>query len=922
MNGANLIRVLLIEDDEDDYILTEALFSEIKGQRYTLDWARTYDEGLRTIQLNQHDVCLVDYRLGAKTGIELIEAAMAAGCQIPIILLTGQGEHEVDLAAMKAGAADYLVKGRLDAQQLERSVRYASERRRAAAHAAFEQARIAAFGAEVGLALTRSAALDAILSDCAGAMAQYLNASLSQLWIYNSKLSKLQLRASAGWLARQNASNPELRSLLPAKLDLQHSQPLVLPVPALAQLDESQRSQMVSWAACPLMLEDRLVGYMSMYADRLLNETILQEMGSVASGVALCIQRKLAEEALDASENRYRSVVESIKEVIFQINEFGQWMFLNPAWTATTGFAVEEALGTFFLDYLHHDDREQGRCVFLQLINRKLDYCRYETRLLTKEGKIRWVEFYMQLTLESDGTVLGASGSLNDITDRKRAEAEVQKLAAFPRVNPNPVLEFNAEGELTYANEAALELARSLGKEDLAGIMPADVKLIVQACFANGSKRLREEVHLGDRTLTWSFFPIAANRVVHCYGADITEMLNLEAQFRHAQKLESVGQMAAGIAHDFNNILTVIQGYADCLQARGGGGNSHSVPLQRIAEASRRAATLTRQLLMFSRKQIIQTHAMDLNVVLRNLTNMLSRLLGEDIALVTDYLPSLPQIEADAGMIEQVVMNLAVNARDAMPKGGQLKISTCVRDMDAVGARQRPEARPGRFVCLTVTDSGCGMDSQTLNRIFEPFFSTKEVGKGTGLGLATVYGIVRQHQGWIEVTSQVGVGTTFNILLPALAVSTGITDEDVATPLSVRGGRETVLIVEDEPVLRELVREILGQYEYRLLEAGSGVEALKVWDEHPGSVDLLLTDMIMPEGMTGRDLAEQLRQRKPDLKVIYTSGYSPKIVGQGLVESGALFLQKPYDPRRLAQIVRECLDTSPAPECEPTAAAV
>ncbi len=925
MTELDTIRVLLVEDDEDDCFLVKELLQDIKSRVHKLDWANNYASALGIMPANKHDVCLVDYRLGAHNGVDLLKAAVAKGCTAPIIILTGMGEAEVDIAAMKAGAADYLVKGRIDSNQLERSIRYAVERNRAAARAAFEHARLAAFGSQIGLALMQSAPLPIILDGCARAMVQFLNAALAQVWIYDSAQRVLEPRACAGPVAETVASHLDIPAPVLNVDDLAAGKPVLIKSFELPNQLSNQawacHQKLASFAAVPLLLEGRLIGLLSLYSREPSADTVLQEMNSVANGVALCIQRKQAEDALDASEGRYRSVVANIKEVIFQMNEFGYWTFLNPAWAAITGFTVKDTLGTFYLDYIHHDDREQGRYIFLQLIGRRMDFCRYETRLLTKDGKVRWVELYMQLTLDNDGTVLGASGSLNDITERKEAEEQAQKLAAFPRVNPNPVLEFNADGALSYANDAALELARSLGKEQILDILPPNLPGIVRGCLAEGAKRLREEVSLNGHTLTWSFFPVSAGRVVHCYGADITEMLNLEAQFRHAQKLESVGQMAAGIAHDFNNILTVIQGYADCLQARHVGDKALGDPLKRIAEASRRAAGLTRQLLMFSRKQAIQAHPLELNSVLRNLANMLTRLLGEDIAVETHYAPSLPQIQADTGMLEQVVMNLAVNARDAMPKGGRLIVTTQLVDVDAEYVHHRAEARTGRFVCLSVQDTGCGIDSKTLTRIFEPFFSTKEVGRGTGLGLSTVYGIVKQHQGWVEVSSEVGVGTTFKTFFPAASAASELA-AIVNDSSPVRGGHETILHVEDEPVLRQLVRDVLSQYKYQILEAGSGVEALKVWDECDGRVDLLLTDMVMPEGMTGRELAQQLRKRKPDLRVIYTSGYTLKTFGKDQSESDTVWLEKPYQPSQLARNIRECLD-APARQTratgEPTA---
>jgi len=395
---------------------------------------------------------------------------------------------------------------------------------------------------------------------------------------------------------------------------------------------------------------------------------------------------------------------------------------------------------------------------------------------------------------------------------------------------------------------------------------------------------------------------------VHCYGTDITERLNLEAQLRQSQKMESIGQLAAGVAHDFNNILTIIQGHADRLLEQIQGVEISAEPLRQVSDAARRASSLTRQLLMFSRKQVIQPRVLDLNGVLANMTKMLKRVLGEDISLRSMLAEKLPCIEADAGMIEQVVMNLAVNSRDAMPKGGELALNTTPVEIDQAYVHLHAEAQPGQHVCLSMSDNGCGMTAETLERIFEPFFTTKEVGKGTGLGLATVYGIVKQHQGWVQVESRVNQGTTFKIFLPTTTKPMENASDKTAPKPAVRGGHETILLVEDEPVLRELARLILADYKYEVLEAGTGSEALRIFDQRNGEIDLLLTDMVMPEGMSGRELADSLRSRKPELKVIYTSGYSADVMGGELNRRDIRFLQKPYPPPQLAQTVRECLD--------------
>ena len=920
MSDAQQVKVLLVEDDEDDYILTRGLFGEMKDRRFQLEWFKSFQLGLEAMIRNQHDVCLLDYRLGAKNGIELLTEALHRGCQSPIILLTGLGEHEVDVQAMKAGAADYLVKASLQADALERSIRYALERKRAAASAAFEQANLAAFGAEVGLALTRRDSMGAILYHCAELMVRYLNVHLAQIWILDPADKLLHLRATAGAINDASSKANPLSLLSPEKHLPADGQPLlvnkVLSDPRVPCREWVEREHIAAYGGYPLTLEKRPIGLMCVYSTAAMSSAVIQEMGSVANGIALFIEQKRSEEALDASEVKFHSVVNTLKEVVFQINEFGLWTSLNPAWQEITGFDAKESLGSLFLEYIHHDDRQRNSHIFLQLLERKLDYCRYETRLLTKDGKIRWVEMYAQLTLNNDGAILGTSGSLTDITDRKHAENQIQKLAAFPRVNPNPVLEFDAAGTLTYFNDAAQETVRALGCSHPADILPPNASDIAKQSLVAGEKKLNLEVTLSGKTISWSFFPIAPSQVVHCYGVDITEMENLEAQFRQAQKMESIGQLAAGVAHDFNNILTVIQGYADLLNARYDGDAELTNPLKQIANASRRASSLTRQLLMFSRKQVLQTRVLDLNAVLRNLHNMIARLLGDDITVDTQFAATLPTIEADTGMLEQIVMNLAVNSRDAMPKGGKLIITTAAVEIDAAYVHRRPDARAGHTVCMSVTDTGTGMDRKTLERIFEPFFSTKEVGKGTGLGLATVYGIVKQHKGWIEVKSELGKGTTFEIYLPATQVAAAAVSEVAPEPAQlVKGRNETILLAEDEPVLREWVKEILQSCGYRVVEAANGVEALKAWDEQAGKIDLLLTDMVMPEGMTGHDLATQLKTRQPQLKVIYTSGYSAEIMGGDSEMRDAVFLPKPYPAPQLARLIRDSLDgkLQPAP---------
>ena len=388
------------------------------------------------------------------------------------------------------------------------------------------------------------------------------------------------------------------------------------------------------------------------------------------------------------------------------------------------------------------------------------------------------------------------------------------------------------------------------------------------------------------------------------------ERKQIEEQFRQSQKMEAFGQLAGGVAHDFNNILAVIMGYTNLILDQEHLDGETKDYLKQVYSAGERAANLTRQLLTFSRKKEMEARSLDLNEVVGNTNKMLERIIGEDIELQCRCAANLPIVKADEGMIEQIVMNLAVNARDAISNGGQLIIATERVLMDADSVQCNPEARAGEFVCLSVQDTGCGMSPEISARIFEPFFTTKGVGKGTGLGLATVYGIVKQHQGWIEVNSQVGVGTTFKVFLPALARSVAASEQAVGE-VRARGGDETILLVEDEAALRALTRIVLERHGYSVLEAESGVAARLIWEAHKAQIDLLVTDMVMPEGVTGRELAKRLQLEKPALKVIYVSGYSLELDGTTFrVREAKTFLQKPYHPQKLLQTVRDCLDKS------------
>ncbi len=384
------------------------------------------------------------------------------------------------------------------------------------------------------------------------------------------------------------------------------------------------------------------------------------------------------------------------------------------------------------------------------------------------------------------------------------------------------------------------------------------------------------------------------------------ERRRLEEQFQQSQKMEAIGHLAGGIAHDFNNLLTAITGYSDLVLSRLHEDDPVRRDIEEIKSAGERAAGLTRQLLAFGRRQIIAPRVLDLNGIVAGIDSLLERVIGEDIERVAVLAPDLGHVKVDPGQIEQVIMNLAVNARDAMPKGGKLTIETANVELDRAYARRHVSVQPGPYVMLAVSDNGCGMDQATKDRLFEPFFTTKEVGKGTGLGLATVYGIVKQHRGNIWVYSEPGQGATFKVYLPRVEETADILVPERRGP--VQGGSETVLVVEDEPVVRRLVCDILEGLGYTVLEAGQGDEALEVCRRHQGPVSLLVTDVVMP-GMSGNELAQRLVESLPRLKVLFLSGYtSNTIVHHGILQEGVAFLQKPFTPEALAREVREILD--------------
>ncbi|HXG45519.1 MAG TPA: response regulator [Gemmatimonadales bacterium] len=496
---------------------------------------------------------------------------------------------------------------------------------------------------------------------------------------------------------------------------------------------------------------------------------------------------------------------------------------------------------------------------------------------------------------------------------------------------PDVVFSMSADAAHIYYASPACTRVLGLSPEELvtdpspfrAAIHPDDEARVIASCTraveTGRPATLEFRIRRPDGALRWiegRLIPVAEAEAagVRLDGVvrDVTEQRRLADQLRQAQKMEAVGRLAGGVAHDFNNLLTVITSYADLLLEELALADPRRAEVEEIRKAAASAAALTRQLLAFSRQQVLEPRVLDVNAVVSAAQKLLKRLLGEDITLVTVLAPELGTVRADPGQLEQLIVNLAVNARDAMPEGGKLTIETANADMDEAYVRDHPLARPGRYVMLAISDTGVGMDEATQRRIFEPFFTTKEAGKGTGLGLATVYGIVKQSGGFIWVYSEPGHGATFKIYLPRV-------DEPVegaptsAEPRELPRGTETVLLVEDAAAVRAVTRQILERLGYTVLEAPNGEVALHVATKHQGPLHLLLTDVVMPE-LGGRHLAEQLTALRPELRILYASGYTDDaVVRHGVLRPGTAYLQKPFTPELLARKVREVLDAPRGP---------
>jgi two-component system cell cycle sensor histidine kinase/response regulator CckA len=647
-------------------------------------------------------------------------------------------------------------------------------------------------------------------------------------------------------------------------------------------------------------------------------------------------ERKRAEEALRQSEERFRNILESIQDSYSETDLGGNFTFVNNVVCRHLGYTKEELIGMNYRQYTSDENAKEVKKLYTEVYETGNPADLSEHELISKDGTTAVYELSVSLIRNAEGNPIGFRQTSRDITQRKKSEEALrqseQRYRNILESIQDGYFESDLTGNTTFANDV---ICRHLGytKEELIGmnyrqqtgeengrklfqyfnelyrtgqpVKPFEVEYIRR----DGTKMVAE--------LSVSLIRDPAGEPIGFRGTsrDITERkqaeeekLSLQEQLRQSQKMEAIGQLAGGVAHDFNNLLTVIKGYSqlsllDLKENTALRGN-----IEEIEKATQRATDLTRQLLAFSRRQILNPKVLDLNVLLKDLEKMLRRLIGEDIELVTLLSGDLGKVKVDPSQIEQVIFNLAVNARDAMPSGGKLAIETANVELDEGYAHAHVSVTPGRYVRLSVSDTGVGMTQEVKGRIFDPFFTTKEKGKGTGLGLSMVYGIVKQSSGNIWVYSEPGRGTTFRIYFLRTEEETDTLHEREETDFFPRGS-ETILLVEDEELVRDLATRLLEQQGYKVLKAANGQEALLVGRQHVGeTIHLLLADIVMPH-MGGKELADWLKISRPNVKVLYTSGYADNaIVHHGVLDPGTHFLQKPFSLKTLSHKVREVLD--------------
>ena len=892
------LRLLLVDDTPAD---VELMLACLKRAGYTLsfDVVESPAPFHERLQQADYDLIISDHNLRSWTGLDALEMLHQTGKGIPFIVVTGTLGDEAAVEYIKRGAADYVLKNRLELLPL--AVGQALREKAHRDEEARLQTRI--MGGKKEWELTFDSVPDAVLIIDDQCRVQRANRAATE--IFGMPFSTLIGRPCY----------EVLHGLAQAPPGCPHERLSLTGEPLRQDFEEARLGKTFDVTNTPLRSADGTFrGCIHVFRD--------------------ISARNRAEQALRHSEEQLRLILHSTAEAIFGLDCEGICTFSNPACLRLLGYRHSQDLLGKNMHALMHHTRADGRPYLpeecpINIALREGRGTHVVDDVLWRDDGTNFPAEYWSHPIEANGQRVGSVVTFLDISIRKRAEhayrESEEKYREFIENATYGFLRSTPEGALLDANPALASMLGYDSKEDLLTrnltrdiYDSPDEQISTMETFQRDGKADGIEVNWRRKDNKTIVVRLSGRVIQRQEGQmkhlevlveNITERRALEEQFRQAQKMEAMGRLAGGISHDFNNILGVIIGYSDLLLTTLRPEDPLRRRVEEIKKAGQRAASLTRQMLAFSRKQVLTPKVLDLNTVVSETSKMLTRLLGEDVELTTKLNPALARIKADPTQIEQVIMNLAINARDAMPNGGKLLIETTNTELDQSYSQQHHIAlQPGSYVLLTVSDTGIGMDKNTQARIFEPFFTTKGIGKGTGLGLSTVYGIIKQSGGHVWVYSEVGKGTTFKIYMPRVKEMASQVQPETAVPSVLGSG--TILLVEDEDVLRELGHQLLESMGYRVMEAANGADAILIAGQCRDPIQLLITDVVMP-GMSGRELAELLAATRSQMKVLYVSGhFDDVIVHYAMLEPGVAFLQKPFTRDALAKKIQEVLETS------------
>lgn len=883
--NAQTIRVLLVEDDQDDYVLFADMLREVPRRQHVVDWAPTYDAALRAIAGGNYDVCLVDYRLGAHTGLEILREVCKLGENLPVILLTGQGDDDVDEEAMRSGAADYLTKDSLTPVMLERTIRHALERRWAAERLLESESRFHAFMGHTPAA--------AFIKDELGRYV-YRNKRFEELL---GLKADAHLKTDLDLLPEESA-----RALREADARV-----LVNDQPATA-VEEffTPAGTRHHWLVSRFPMKDAL-------GNRLLGGVAVEITDRILAEQALATERELLQAVLDNAQAGIAACDAAGRVTLF--NRLMREFVGRP----THGMSVTDwCAGLKLLSADSHLPlAPEAFPLCRALRGESVQHC--ELLVPSPSGQPRALLVNGRPITDNDGILQGAVVVAHDITARRQSEQQIRQQAALLDAATDAIIVRDADNRITYWNQGSERLygwsrAEAQGRvlHELLQTSPTDLQAILHALHQSGdwAGELRHRTKAGREVIVASHWTLVRGDageppLTLCINTDVTEKKKIEAQYLRAQRMESIGTLAGGIAHDLNNVLAPVLRTSQLLRIQVGKSDCREL-IDSLEASAQRGANLVKQVLTFARGADGEKGEVQPKHLIREMHRMLRETLPRSIEVSVHIPADLWAVHGNATQIDQVLMNLCVNARDAMPDGGRLEIHAENVTFQPGELVAHPGAKAGPYVALTVTDTGIGIPADIQERIFEPFFTTKELGKGTGLGLATVAGIVKGHGGFVNVYSEPGNGTRFRVYLPALM--------DAVAPPAVsrvseipRGNGECVLVVDDEQAIRDLIRRTLEAFNYRVLMAGDGTEGLTQFIQHQGIVRLVMTDMMMPK-MAGPALIRAIANLNPETPFIAVSGLDHNEKAAHAASEGySDFLVKPFTTEVLLRAVAKAI---------------